>query len=202
MRQLKRTAWFLVLFALLAPAAQAASDFYSALLRRGIMTYGAGRHEQSVKELRIAAFGLLDSVPDFETAQVYIALASDKLKRETDTRNAIQRILTAERVEKRYTSLELPAGIRADFEAVAKKLLTSVDYERLHGGSGQTGPPPEVSGNQRSLNDPNDHRKQQPLPQPEGPSTPAPAPRPTPAPSTPTPAPTPRAAVQPSPHTP
>lgn len=215
MRRLNSTALIVVLLALAAPAAHAASEFYSGLLRRGIMTYGAGRHEQALKELRIAAFGLLDSIADFETAQVYIALASDKLKRETDTRNAIQRILTAERVEKRYTSLELPAGTRAEFEAVAKRLLTSVDYERLHGGSGQTGVPPEVSGNQRSLNDPNDHRQQQPVPQPEGPSIAAPAPptiapqpptrpatRPTPPPSTPVPTPVPRAAVQPAPRTP
>jgi tetratricopeptide (TPR) repeat protein len=198
-----------LLVALAAPAAQAASDFYSGLLRRGIVTYDAGRHEQSLKELRIAAFGLLDSVPEFETAQVYIALASDKLKRETDTRNAIQRILTAERVEKRYSSLDIPAGTRLEFEAVAKKLLTSVDFERLHGGSGATGTPPEVSGNQRSINDPHDHREQPtPVPQPQGPSpaTPLPDTPPPPAratrPPTPAPAPAPRTLPQPTPQSP
>ena len=197
----------LVLLTLAAPAASAASDFYSGLLRRGIMDYGAGRNEQAIKELRIAAFGLLDSVPEFEMAQVHIALASNKLKRETDTRNAIQRILNAERLEKRYSSLDLSGATRVEFEAVAKKLLTTVDFERLHGGSGNTGVPPEVGGNQRSLNDPKDHRDEnQPVPQPEGPSRPTPAPVPvTPAPTTqparPTPTPTPRPApVTPTPQ--
>jgi tetratricopeptide (TPR) repeat protein len=206
MRRLKNTALLVLLLAFAAPAAQAASEFYSGLLRRGIVTYGAGRHEQSLKELRIAAFGLLDSVPEFETAQVYIALASDKLKRETDTRNAIQRILTAERVERRYASLDIPATTRMEFEAVAKKLLTSVDFERLHGGSGQTGAPPEVSGNQRSINDPHDHREQ-PTPAPVVPTPQSalppsrPATRTTPPPA-PVPAPAPRNLPQPTPQTP
>src|SRR4051812_13315840 len=79
----------------------ATNDFYLTLLQRGISHVNAGSYEAGSKELRVAAFGLVDDIPRFEIAQVYLALASEKLNREPDARHAAQRVLAAERIEPR-----------------------------------------------------------------------------------------------------
>jgi tetratricopeptide (TPR) repeat protein len=112
-------------------AAAGANDFYVSLLHRGIVQVEGGQYEAADKELRIAAFGLVDSIPDFETAEVYLAITGDKLKSEADSRRALQRIIVADRIERRFGSLDLPAKVRAEFDAIASKLLTSDQYAFL-----------------------------------------------------------------------
>lgn len=174
-----------------APAAGQAADFYRSLLRRGIVDYNAGKNEPALRELRISAFGLIDSVPEYETAQVYIALIHDRLKKEPEARQAIQRIFAAERISPRYATLPLDLAARAAFDAVAKKLLTSTDFARLYGSAGPPQAPPEVAGNQQAI------RGKDGEPQPVQPQTPAPAPQPVPQPAIP-----PKAQPVPKPITP
>src|SRR5438105_1284239 len=87
---------------------------------------------RKAKELRIAAFGLVDDVPQFEIAQVYLTIAAQKLGHEPDARHAAQRVLAAERLEQHYALLSLPADIRASFEKIVSQILTSDQVAVLH----------------------------------------------------------------------
>ena len=44
----------------------------TALYRRGIQHFDSGLYDAAIKELRIAAFGYVDSIDQFETTQIYI----------------------------------------------------------------------------------------------------------------------------------
>lgn len=147
------------------PLSAAPNDFYVSMLQRGINHVKSGNYDQAAKELRIAAFGLVDYVPQFETAQIYETIASEKLGRETDARHAAQRVLAAERIEARYAKLNIPTDVRASFETIVTRILTSDQVAVLHAGS-----PAPIN------------------PQPVAPIVvPTPAPTPTPVPKSPAP---------------
>lgn len=112
-------------------AATDANDFYVSLLHRGIGHVDGGQYETGDKELRVAAFGLVDTIPLFETAQVYLAIAGDRMHSEASSRRALQRVIAADRVERRFGSLDIPASVRTDFDKIAQKLLTSDQYAFL-----------------------------------------------------------------------
>jgi tetratricopeptide (TPR) repeat protein len=153
----------------------APNDFYPALLKRGIAHVGSGNFDMAAKELKVAAFGLVDDVPQFEIAQVYLTIAAQKLGHEPDARHAAQRVLAAERLEQHYASLNLPADIRASFEKIVNQILTSDQVAVLHARAVVPVQPPAP---------------QPPAPQPQ---SPAPITVQLPAPITPTPiAPTPK----------
>jgi len=162
---------------LVAAAASAApNDFYTGLLKRGIAHVQSGTYDAAMKELRVAAFGLVDDVDQFEIAQVYLTIAAQKLNKEPDARHAAQRVLAAERIEPHYANLPLPADVRAQFEKIVTTILTSDQIAVLHAR-----PPAPIS------------------PQPVAPIVPAPQPRPVPPPPAPQPQPQPRS---PAPITP
>lgn len=126
----------LLLIALAAPAfAQTSTDFYLALLRRGTAEVEAGRHADATTNLRLAAFGLLESIEHYQTAQAYLAVAFDRLGQTQQAREAAQRVVAAERVERKFRGIALPAAIRTAFDAVAKKVLTASDVAMLSGGA-------------------------------------------------------------------
>jgi outer membrane biosynthesis protein TonB len=126
----------LLLIALAAPAlAQTSTDFYLTLLRRGTAEVEAGRHADATANLRLAAFGLLESIEHYQTAQAYLAVAFDRLGQTQQAREAAQRVVAAERVERKFRSIALPAPIRTAFDAVAKKVLTASDVAVLGGGA-------------------------------------------------------------------
>lgn len=114
-----------LLFAAVRAVAATPFEFYQNLLRRGVADFNSGRLEPAVRELNIAAFGLLDAVDQFQMAQTYIAIASDRLGREADARRAAQRVIASERVNARFASISLPGDIRSAFAGVTRKLLTS-----------------------------------------------------------------------------
>jgi hypothetical protein len=107
------------------------NDFYASLLKRGIEHVTAGSYEAGAGELKIAAFGLVDSLEHYQTAQVYLTIASHHLNREPQTRAAATRVIAAERVERRYAKLALPEKVRKEFEAIAQKVLTPGQFETL-----------------------------------------------------------------------
>src|SRR5262249_6964518 len=103
---LRRTLLHLLAFALVASSAAAASsDFYDNISQRWIQPFDSGLYDSATKELRIAAFGFVDSVDQFETTQVYIAVASHRLKKPNDARAALLKLLSAERIARRYQAL-------------------------------------------------------------------------------------------------
>jgi outer membrane biosynthesis protein TonB len=126
----------LLLLAISAPAFAAGStDFYLTLLRRGAADVEAGRHADATATLRLAAFGLLESIEHYETAQAYLAVAFDHLGQTDEARQAAQRVVAAERVEKKFRGIALPTAIRTAFESVAKKVLSATDASALSGGA-------------------------------------------------------------------
>jgi hypothetical protein len=113
-------------------SAAAPSDFYVDLLRRGVAEVDAGRPANAPALLRIAAFGLVDSIEHYEIAQVYLAIASDRVGEPDNARLAAQRVVAAERVERRYGSLALAAPIRTAFDALVRKALPASDAALLN----------------------------------------------------------------------
>lgn len=138
-----------VILALALPAVAATpSEFYLAMLRRGIVAYDAGRFEAATSPLRVAAFGLVDSVPHYQTAHIYLAMTHDRLGNAEQARDSARRVVAAERIEASYGSLDLPADARANFQAVARRSLAETDLAIL-GRSTRTvtaqAPPPQTT---------------------------------------------------------
>jgi tetratricopeptide (TPR) repeat protein len=119
------------------------SDFYLNLLHRGIAHVETGQYDAGSKELRVAAFGLLESIAPFETAQIYLAIAAEKLGTENEVRRAVQRVATADKVEQHYSALVLPKAVRAAFEKLAIKELSSEQITLLHRTAVAAPPQPE-----------------------------------------------------------
>jgi hypothetical protein len=115
------------------------NDFYTSLLKRGVEHVKAGAYEPGANELKLAAFGLIDSVELYQTAQIYLAIASQHLNRETQARAAAARVVTAERVQAHYGALALPDDIRK--ETIAQKLLTATQWETLNKAKGNEAAP-------------------------------------------------------------
>jgi hypothetical protein len=134
----------LILTCLVAtPLFAARDDFYLALLHRGMSHVDAGQYDAAVRELQIAGFGLVDNIPDFETAHIYLTIAADKLKNEADARRSAQRVVAAERVERRYGALSFPPSARNAFEQIASKLLTTDQYAFLKSSPATATPSPQ-----------------------------------------------------------
>ena len=168
-----RRNWVIVcLFALVSTSvfAAAGDEFYDRLYQRGLTQYGQANFAGAYSSLRLAAFGLVEDLGRFETAQVYMTLAANKLKREADARAAAQRVVTAERIQKRYPSLNLPDSVRKEFEDAAKKLLNAEQMGVLRGvGAGAQPAPVIVTA------------PKQTAPAPAPAQTPTPAPMPPPS---------------------
>jgi hypothetical protein len=163
-------------------AANDSYDFYTSLLHRGIGHVDAGQYEAGEKELRIAAFGLIDAIAEFETAEVYLTIAGDRLHSEEDSRRALQRIIAADRVQRRFGSLRLPERVRADFDKIALKLLTSDQYAFLKSSpaaAAETTTTPQHSSAPMPVPQP---AISNPKPPPVVAPAPAPAPAPVPVP--------------------
>lgn len=126
------TVLFLATLSAAMPAlASTATDFYLELLRRGTTEVDGGRFDTALTPLRLAAFGLVDSIEHYETAQAYLAVAHDRLGQEEEARRAALRVVTAEGIERKFATLRLPAAIRNAFSAVARKVLSSAEAAAL-----------------------------------------------------------------------
>jgi hypothetical protein len=126
------TATVLTLLAAAPLHAASVNDFYASLLKRGIDHVNAGAYEAGAGELKLAAFGLVDVIEMYQTAQVYLAIANQHLDREPQTRAAATRVVAAERIERRYAALTLPENVRKEFETIAQKVLTATQFAELH----------------------------------------------------------------------
>lgn len=107
--------------------------FYDRMLLRGITSVQVGNFEAAARELRIAAFGFVEAIDRFQKAHIYLAIASQRNFKEADARNSAVRVMTGERLGGAYASLDLPPEIRAEFETIAEKVLTSAQMSTLHG---------------------------------------------------------------------
>ena len=129
------TALVAVLTGMATPAAAATQgEFYLNLLGRGVASYEANRHQDAARQLHIAAFGLVETVEQYQLAQIYLALTHDKMGERDRAREAAHRVIVAERVERKYASGPASAAVRGAFETLAGKLLTSAEVAMLRGG--------------------------------------------------------------------
>ncbi|HJQ35768.1 MAG TPA: hypothetical protein VKB93_01385 [Thermoanaerobaculia bacterium] len=118
-----------------ASFAATAADFYVELLQKGIGQYNAAAYSEASTLLRTAAFGLLETTDRYQLAQVYRALVADKLNDQNIVRDAARRVIAAERIQRTYASLALPAAVRTSFESVAKKALGASEVATLTSGA-------------------------------------------------------------------
>jgi hypothetical protein len=110
-----------------ATSAIAQTSFYTDLLHRGTADYEHGQYANAVRELRLASFGLLEDIPSYETAQIYIALASAKTNQLNEARAAAVKLINAERVAPSYRTLPIDSSLRHDFEELLPKISTNED---------------------------------------------------------------------------
>jgi hypothetical protein len=108
-------------------------------LNRGKEHFRAGRYADAIDDLRAAAAaaltpearqayvatGNLASIAELEESLIYLALAYDRIGREAEARDAVTRLLNAEKIKPTYASLQLSPDA-AGFEALAERLVPSV----------------------------------------------------------------------------
>jgi hypothetical protein len=176
MRKLLQSGVLLLAFATPLFAASA-SEFYTTLLRRGVSDVEAGRNADATMSLRLAAFGLVDSIEHYQIAQAYLAVAHDRLGNGAQVRDAATRILAAERIEKKFRSIALPAAIRTAFEGATRKVVSAAEFEALRGGATAKASDPVVVDRVEVVTE------QKPAATPPPPSRQAPVKTPTPAPT-------------------
>jgi tetratricopeptide (TPR) repeat protein len=128
-------------------AAATPSEFYASLLRRGVASYDANRYTDAAKQLRLAAFGLVETVDQYQLAQMYLTLTFEKLGQQDRAREAAHRVIVAERVERRYSGLTAPAAVRTAFEAAAARLLNAAEVAALREGTTPSRVVPQASAN-------------------------------------------------------
>lgn len=115
----------------ISAAAATANDFYLSLLRRGVSAFEAGDYAEATEHLRIAAFGFVDTIDLYETAQVHLAVAYQRLGDDANAANAVRRVFVAERVERRFARLPLSNAVRTAFDSLARKTLTAAEMAEL-----------------------------------------------------------------------
>jgi hypothetical protein len=113
------------------------------LLQRGIDAYRADDFSAAVLDLQAAAqmylspermeayvnTGRFEHLASFEKSLVYLTLAQYRLGRESDARETVVRLTTAERIEPTYARLPLDPDA-ADFEAIAARLVPTAELPR------------------------------------------------------------------------
>jgi len=112
------------LLSILAAVPVFAQSFYETRFQSGVIDFNRGAYPRAVDELRIAAFGRVDDIPRYETAEIYLAVASDRIDHAEDARQAALKVLQAERISPAYTALAIPADVRSGFENLLPALLT------------------------------------------------------------------------------
>jgi len=106
-----------------AAVAQASDPFYSSLLTRGIADAQRGDYFRAVKELRIAAFGMVNEPSQYLRAQVYLANALEHLGQHAEAATAVDKASKAERINGNYAAIAIDPDTRSAFEVLAAKSL-------------------------------------------------------------------------------
>jgi hypothetical protein len=112
------------LFVAFAAIPVVAQSFYEARFQNGVVDFNRASYARAVDELRVAAFGRVDDIAAYETAEIYLAVANDKLDRVEDARLATLKVAQAEQIKPAYAALQLPAELRTAFERLLPALLS------------------------------------------------------------------------------
>jgi hypothetical protein len=81
-------------------------------------------YQLAYDELHKAAFGFVDQIEKFETAEIYAALAANRLQHEGETRDALLRIAAAENIQPHLASITISDALRTELYRAAATLLT------------------------------------------------------------------------------
>jgi hypothetical protein len=112
-------------------------------LERGKEHFRAGRYADAIDDLRASAAaaltpearqayvatGKIETLPELEESLIYLALTYDRIGREAEARDAVTRLLNAERISPTYAKLPL-SNDAAAFEALAARLVPSIPLPR------------------------------------------------------------------------
>jgi tetratricopeptide (TPR) repeat protein len=112
------------LLSILAAVPVFAQTFYETRFQNGVADFSRGAYARAADELRVAAFGRVDDIPSYVTAEVYLAVTNDRLERTEDARTSALKVVQAEKITPSYAALKLPADLRASFEQLLPTLLT------------------------------------------------------------------------------
>jgi hypothetical protein len=93
--------------------------------------FAAAGYASAYTELRIAAFGMVDNIDEFEIAESYTCVAAHRLGHDSDARDSLIRIVTAEKLKPRYHSIKLTDDVRAEVDRIAANLLTQEEATLL-----------------------------------------------------------------------
>jgi len=180
--------------------ATTAEEFYENLYKRGLAHFQNGSYETAIRELRLAAFGLIEVPERFAMAQAYVVAAAERLNRTDEARVAMQKIVAAEHVQRRFSALDLPPDVRGDVDK-ASALLSPAELAYFRSNAAATGIARTAPRSVITVPDPIVAQPQpQPPPKPV-PQPPAPQPIPVPQPKVEPPAPQPQPpAPQPAPR--
>ncbi|HXA18568.1 MAG TPA: hypothetical protein VN380_16360 [Thermoanaerobaculia bacterium] len=129
MRKLAVLLWLLLIPA--AGSAASGDEFYVRLYQRGLAHFAAGDYVNAFMELRNAAFGFVEHVDQFETAQAYAIIAAHRLGHDNDARESLMRIVSAEKIQPHFRSVTLPVDVRGEVDIVAAALLTTEECTLL-----------------------------------------------------------------------
>ncbi|HEX2163589.1 MAG TPA: hypothetical protein VHM02_06535, partial [Thermoanaerobaculia bacterium] len=123
MRRPTSLALALLLSALAAPAARAeVHPFYQQRLAAGTLALSQGDAAGAERDLRIAAFGLLDEPARLVVALAHLALAEQATGDQGGLDETLQRLLTVEHRFAVWGAAELPPATRAAAEALLAEL--------------------------------------------------------------------------------
>ncbi len=100
-----------------APARAAVDPFYTSRLQDGIAAAERGAHQDAVKSLRIACFGMLDEEPQLADCLVRLAMAQAGAGDREGFAQTFQRLVEGEELIGLYTKAGLSADLTAPFEA-------------------------------------------------------------------------------------
>jgi tetratricopeptide (TPR) repeat protein len=99
-------------------------EFYDSAFRAGVAAFESGRYDEALTRLHAAAFGFVEDVGRYETAQAYMAVAAQRLGRTDEATAALRRIVAAERIERRFAAIPVSSAVRTAVADAAKTLLT------------------------------------------------------------------------------
>jgi tetratricopeptide (TPR) repeat protein len=115
---MKKPLLALFLLPLAGGAASAAIEpFYEDLLRDGIHAYDRKEYSAAARSFRLACFGMLDEPKRLADCLVRLALAQDRAESLDAFRETFRRIVEVEERFGAYSQGDLPAELRAAFEA-------------------------------------------------------------------------------------
>lgn len=95
-------------------------NLYSARFDSGVADFNRGDYAAATDALRVAAFGFIDDLARYETAEIYLAVASERLGRRNDALLAATKVIEAEAVRPIYTTLPILPSLRSAFDPLLR----------------------------------------------------------------------------------